>query len=105
MSPVIGRWAALKDENPVTAAYTTAPATLDAVDAEVQRIVGECYAHAQQLLRGNRDRLEGLASALLERETLDARAAREAAGFTSDQSPAAPPEVVALEKRIVRARP
>ncbi|MDT4979204.1 MAG: cell division protease FtsH [Pseudonocardiales bacterium] len=87
MSPVIGRWSALTEENLVTATYPPAPATLDAVDAEVQRIVGECYEQAQQLLRANRDRLDGLASALLERETLDARDARAAAGFPSDQPP------------------
>jgi hypothetical protein len=39
------------------------------------------------LLRANRDRLDGLASALLQRETLDARDARAAAGFPSDQPP------------------
>jgi cell division protease FtsH len=87
MSPVIGRWSALTEENLVTATYPPAPATLDAVDAEVQRIVGECYEQAQQLLRANRNRLDGLASALLERETLDARDARAAAGFPSDQPP------------------
>jgi cell division protease FtsH len=41
------------------------------LDAEVRRIVDDCYAQALDLLRSNRDKLEALAQALLERETLD----------------------------------
>ncbi|MEA5014042.1 MAG: ATP-dependent zinc metalloprotease FtsH [Candidatus Limiplasma sp.] len=41
-----------------------------AVDAEVKRIMDECYARAQKILSDHRDRLEAVVAALLERETL-----------------------------------
>jgi cell division protease FtsH len=41
------------------------------VDAEVRRIVDAAHEEALTLLRANRDRLEALAAALLEHETLD----------------------------------
>jgi cell division protease FtsH len=45
--------------------------TLELVDAEVRRIADECYAAALEQLQANRDRLDRLALALLEHETLD----------------------------------
>ncbi|MPY91635.1 MAG: ATP-dependent zinc metalloprotease FtsH [Acidimicrobiia bacterium] len=48
-----------------------APRTRELVDAEVRRIVEECYNEALQRLADNRPRLDSLAHALLERETLD----------------------------------
>jgi cell division protease FtsH len=57
--------------------------TLELVDSEVRRIVDECYTIALQRLRDNRDRLERLARALLERETLDEKDAYQVAGFPS----------------------
>ena len=41
------------------------------IDAEVERILQECYAEGVRLLREHRDALDRLARALLERETLD----------------------------------
>lgn len=41
------------------------------IDEEVQRIVGEMEQKAQKLLQENRSRLDSLAQALLEQETLD----------------------------------
>lgn len=41
------------------------------IDEEVQRIVGEMEEKAQKLLQENRSRLDSLAQALLEQETLD----------------------------------
>src|SRR5438132_1383956 len=55
--------------------------TRELVDAEVRRIVDECYARALGLLRENRERLASLAKALLANETLDEREAYAAAGF------------------------
>jgi cell division protease FtsH len=46
-------------------------ATAQLVDAEVRRILDECYDEAVKLLREHRGQLEALAEALLERETLD----------------------------------
>jgi cell division protease FtsH len=49
-------------------------ATSQLVDAEVRRILDECYADAVRLLQLHRDQLEALARALLEKETLDEQA-------------------------------
>jgi cell division protease FtsH len=46
-------------------------ATAQLVDAEVERILQECYTDGVRLLREHRDALDRLAQALLERETLD----------------------------------
>jgi cell division protease FtsH len=54
--------------------------TLELVDAEVRRIVDECYDEAVEQLRANRDRLDKLADALLEHETLDEADAYRIAG-------------------------
>jgi cell division protease FtsH len=45
--------------------------TAQHVDAEVKRILDEAYEQARQVLDGNRDLLEQIALALLERESLD----------------------------------
>ncbi len=42
------------------------------IDEEIRRIVDECYQRAKQILLEHRDRLDALAQALLEHETLDA---------------------------------
>ena len=55
--------------------------TLEIVDAEVRRIVDACYGTALTRLRENRERLEALARALLDRETLDEKDAYRVAGF------------------------
>ncbi|MDD3411755.1 MAG: ATP-dependent zinc metalloprotease FtsH, partial [Eubacteriales bacterium] len=44
-----------------------------AIDAEVKRIVDECYQRAQRILTENLDRLTAVAEALLERDTLTRR--------------------------------
>jgi cell division protease FtsH len=41
------------------------------IDKEIRRIVDECYARARNLLESHRDKLEMLATTLLEREVLD----------------------------------
>jgi cell division protease FtsH len=63
------------------------PATRELVDAEARRIVDECYGRALQLLRDNRDKLDRLARALLEHETLDAEAAYATAGVPRSARP------------------
>jgi cell division protease FtsH len=45
--------------------------TANEIDGEVHRIISEQYERVNALLRGNMDKLEGMANALLERETLD----------------------------------
>src|SRR5205085_2116106 len=46
-------------------------ATAQVIDAEVERILQECYADGIRLIRSHREQLDRLARALLERETLD----------------------------------
>ena len=46
--------------------------TLIDIDAEVRRIVDNCYATATQLLEENRDKLDKMADALMMYETIDA---------------------------------
>ena len=56
-------------------------ATQELVDREARRIVDEALDEVRELLRENRDKLDGLATALLERETLDEPDAYAAAGI------------------------
>jgi cell division protease FtsH len=46
--------------------------TAEAIDGEVKRVTGEAYAKAKELIEANKDRLQGIAKALLKYETLDA---------------------------------
>ncbi len=41
------------------------------IDDEIRRIIDDCYKRAEELINRNRDKLEALANALLEFETLD----------------------------------
>ena len=45
--------------------------TQELIDDEVRRIVEAAHAEVVTLLKGNRDKLDSLAAALLEHETLD----------------------------------
>jgi cell division protease FtsH len=73
-------------------------ATRELVDAEVRRIVDECYVKAVARLRENRDRLDSLARALLDKETLDERDAYAAAGFERPEARA--PDGLAKAARL-----
>jgi cell division protease FtsH len=53
-------------------ARTVSEATQQKVDTEVRRILDEQYAIARKLLEDNRDKVEAMAAALLEWETIDA---------------------------------
>jgi cell division protease FtsH len=79
------------------------PDSLRLVDAEVRRIVDECYAAALDLLRANRDRLDALARTLLEHETLDEADAYRAAGFPAPASTARVLDQVAGDGRAATA--
>ncbi len=54
--------------------------------AEVKRIVGEAHDDAIQLLSEHRERLDSLAEALLQAETLDQPEAYAAAGLTAPEA-------------------
>jgi len=43
-----------------------------AIDQEVRQIIDDCYANAQQILEDNRDKLDAMAEALMQYETIDA---------------------------------
>lgn len=81
MSERIGRLTAIPSDGQSPYGLSAAPATLDAVDHEMRRIVDECYEKACRLLRENRDKLDALAEALMASETLDEPAAYAAAGI------------------------
>ena len=56
-------------------------ATADAIDAEVQRLLEEAASEATRVLVAHRPELDALAAALLEHETLDEPAIRQATGL------------------------
>jgi cell division protease FtsH len=94
---MVGRWGMSDALGPVSViprdaigpflpgAAEVAPETQKIVDDEVRRIVGEAHAEVVALLTENRERLDALASALLEHETLDEADAYAAAGVTRPQ--------------------
>ena len=56
----------------VTTHKSVSEATLQKVDQEIRRIIDQQYGVARKLLEDNRDKVEAMAKALLEWETLDA---------------------------------
>ncbi|MDD5383836.1 MAG: ATP-dependent zinc metalloprotease FtsH [Gallionella sp.] len=56
----------------VTTHKNISEATMQQVDAEIRRIIDQQYALARRLIEENRDKIEAMAKALLEWETLDA---------------------------------
>ena len=55
----------------ITTHKNISEATMQQVDAEIRRIIDQQYALARKLIEGNRDKVEAMAKALLEIETLD----------------------------------
>ena len=64
-NPHLGGAAAFTGEKPIS------DATARLIDAEVQRIIDECYEEAKTLLSKHRRELDALVEALLDHETLD----------------------------------
>jgi cell division protease FtsH len=97
MSPAIGPLALLPRDGqggPFAGGPEIAPETLRAIDDEIRRVVTEAHDEVVKLLAENRDRLDGLAQALLEHETLDEDDAYAAAGVAHTQ--AVPAEALAM---------
>ncbi|GAA3414643.1 ATP-dependent zinc metalloprotease FtsH [Streptosporangium vulgare] len=95
---MVGRWGMSARIGPLTVLPAAsegqpaaAPDTLAAVDQEVRRIVDECYEVALAVLSENRSRLDGIAAALLENETLAEAEAYAAAGLPMDTASGLPP--------------
>ncbi|MHB9758555.1 ATP-dependent zinc metalloprotease FtsH [Streptomyces sp. BYX5S] len=82
MSEKVGRLSALPNDAQQAYGLSAAPDTLDTIDGEMRRIVDECYEEACRQLRDNMDKLDALASALLENETLEEADAYRIAGVT-----------------------
>ena len=95
---MVGRWGMSDALGPISViprdgsgpflpgAAEVAPETRKLVDDEVRRIVAEAHDEVVTLLTENRARLDALASALLEHETLDEDDAYAAAGLTRPQA-------------------
>ncbi len=62
---------------------SASPATLKMIDEEVQRITGEQYQRAQELLKDHRSALEWLTRKLLETETVDGEVVKQALAETA----------------------
>ncbi|WP_042430540.1 ATP-dependent zinc metalloprotease FtsH [Streptacidiphilus anmyonensis] len=80
MSERVGRLTAIPNDTQGAYGLAAAPSTLDAVDEEARRIVSECYDEACRKLLAHRARLDALANALMEHETLDEDEAYRIAG-------------------------
>ncbi len=67
--------------------------TAEEIDTEVKRIIGECYNRAKELIEANRDKLELIATMLLEYETLDGTQVEEIVRTGKFTPPPPPPKV------------
>jgi cell division protease FtsH len=91
MSPTIGTVTVLPPEGQGPfAAPEVSPETQELVDREVRALVAGVYDEVLELLRASRDKLDSLAEALLEHETLDQVDAYAAAGVAPAERAAEP---------------
>jgi cell division protease FtsH len=98
MSSAVGPLALLpRDGTPFGGGRELSPDTQKLIDDEVRRVVSEAHEQALKLLQGNRERLDDLAGALLEHETLDEDEAYAAAGVTPTAAP--PADALAVAAR------
>ena len=74
-----------KDISVLTGVFGFTKKTAEKIDSEVQKIVSNSYTKALDLLKTNRDKLDMLANALLEKETLYAAEIYELLGVTPRQ--------------------
>jgi cell division protease FtsH len=101
---MVGRWGMNAAIGPVSViprdgqgplfpgAAPIAPETQRVLDEEVRRLVEECERDVRALIEDNRDKLDALVEALLDRETLEQDEAYRVAGV------ARPPSIRAEEK-------
>jgi cell division protease FtsH len=71
-------------------ASEVSPRTQELIDEEVRKLVSAAHEEVVELLRTNRDKLDSLAHALLEHETLDQLDAYTAAGVDPSTAPRQP---------------
>ncbi len=66
-------------------------ATAQEIDREVRKLIDEAYGRAKQIIMDNRDKIEAIANALLEYETLDSAQVREIVETGTMTNPPKPP--------------
>jgi cell division protease FtsH len=108
---MVGRWGMSKAIGPIAVlprdgagpflpgGSEVAPDTQRLVDEEVRRIVEESHKEVMALLEENRDKLDSLAKALLEHETLDEEDAYAAAGVERPPASSVEPYAAAARSR------
>jgi cell division protease FtsH len=102
MSDAIGPLALLLRDGgggPFSGGPELSPDTQKLIDDEMHRVVSEAHEQVVALLQDNRDRLDDLAQALLEHETLDEDDAYAAAGVTHPRAPPAEIYAVAAQSK------
>jgi cell division protease FtsH len=109
---MVGRWGMSSALGPVAlipreganaflpGAAEVSPDTQRLIDGEVRRIVDESHEQVVALLQQNRGKLDSLANALLEHETLDEEDAYAAAGVTRTVAITADPGATAARTRV-----
>ncbi len=109
---MVGRWGMSSAIGPVTViprdgtgpflpgAAEVSPHTQQLIDDEVRRVVDESHEQVVALLREHRSKLDSLATALLEHETLDEDDAYAAAGVPRTATASADPLAAAARSRI-----
>jgi cell division protease FtsH len=98
MSPSVGMLAILPRDGASAFGELVAPRTLELLDEEVRRTVDAAYGEVVVLLGDERARLDSLAAALLEEETLDQDDAYRAAGLEAPETSV--PETAALVSEV-----
>jgi cell division protease FtsH len=111
---MVGRWGMSKTIGPVAViprdgsgpllpgVSEVAPETQRLVDEEVRRVVDEAHQEVTALLGANRDKLDSLAHALLEHETLDEDDAYAAAGVPHESNTSGDGYAAAARSRVQR---
>ena len=91
MSDVIGPVAVITEDGqlPLPGASDISPVTQQLVDEEVRHLIENAHEQVTQLMSANRDKLDALAQALLENETLEQDEAYAAAGIQPSEPAAA----------------
>jgi cell division protease FtsH len=111
---MVGRWGMSKTIGPVAViprdgsgpllpgVSDVSPETHRLVDEEVRRVVDEAHRDVIKLLTDNRDKLDSLAHALLEHETLDEDDAYAAAGVPHEANTSSDGYAAAARSRVER---
>ncbi len=107
MSDVIGPVTVITEEGgmPMPGASDISPATRQLVDDEVRHLIDIAHEQVTQLMGANRDKLDALAQALLEHETLEQDEAYAAAGIECPAAPTPDPTPDEATDRAPHATP